>query len=105
MTKTATKQRTPEETAKKNETSLLLYCESRAVDQRGILDVNRMNDDDRAILDRWKASGFVESGRVAFDDIPNRGWTTWVRLSDAAWILAHSERRARAEREQYKRQD
>lgn len=83
----------------KDERSLLLYLETRAVDHGGLVTTPQMNADDFAILDRWKESGFMQFGRLTVASIEKlRGATHWVRLSEAAWKLAHEARRARCER-------
>lgn len=83
----------------KDERSLLLYLETRAVDHGGLVTTPQMNADDFAIVERWKASGFLEFERLTWASIQKlRGSTHWVRLSEAAWNLAHEERRARHER-------
>lgn len=85
----------------KNELSLLLFLETRAVDHGGLVDQKHMNDDDRAILEMWTKDGFVESGRVCYADVKisrTHQCTTWVKLSDNAFEAAHAERRARADR-------
>lgn len=83
----------------KDERSLLLYLETRAVDHGGLVATPQMNADDYAILDRWKESGFVRSGRLTHASVEKlQGSTHWVRLSEEAWKLAHEERRARHER-------
>lgn len=93
----------------KNELSLLLYLETRAVDYAGVIDQCKLNDDDRDTLDKWTTEGFVQSGRICFHDIekmnPNsfKKPTHWVVLSDEAWTAAHAERRARAIRMETKR--
>ena len=81
----------------KTERSLLLYLECCATDLAGRTDQRRMNDDDRAILDRWGQEKFVQHGRIVAAD-HNRQGGTWVRLSEEAILLAHAERRARMER-------
>lgn len=83
----------------KDERSLLLYLESRAVDNAGRVDTLRMNHDDNKILERWTSTGFVESGRICFADVrgsQTRQESAWVKLSDEAFRLAHAERKARA---------
>ena len=86
----------------KNEKSMLLYLETVAVDHGGKLQSIRMNADDFKIAEAWNTSGFVQFGRIARQDIkqvsgePPR--THWCVLSDAAWVAAHAERRARCER-------
>ena len=85
----------------KVELSCLLYLETRAVDHAGLVDQQCLNDEDRAIMIRWNDEGFVESGRVCSDSVKaqtGRPCTTWVKLSTLAFIAAHAERRARAER-------
>jgi hypothetical protein len=83
----------------KGERCLLLYLECRAVDHGGLVTTPQMNADDFAILEQWKAAGFVEFGRLTRASIEKlRGSTHWVRLSESAWKLAHEERRARCER-------
>ncbi len=88
----------------RNERSLLLYLETCAVDQHGRMDARRLNADDFAILDRWKSEGFIEYGRVCSADhrknvaVGAGDGTLWARLSGPAWIIAHDERKARAER-------
>ena len=85
------------ETMTKDEKSLLLFLETRAVDQSGKVQTEHMNDDDRKIVERWNSEGFVRYGRVASEDLNKHG-THWCHLSDEAWALAHAERKARAAR-------
>lgn len=80
----------------KDEKSLLLYLESRAVDHSGILDDKHLNTADRDNLKAWAESGFIETGRVASDFL-ERG-TTWAKPSSEAINEAHALRKARAER-------
>ena len=91
----------------KQELSCLLYLETRAVDHAGRVNVVHLNDDDRATIKIWTESGFIEYGRVCFADIgyqsQRHASTTWVKLSDEAFRLAHAERKARAERQWLKR--
>ena len=82
----------------KAESSLLLYLESRAVDNAGAVDLAHMNPYDVAIAERWSESGFIEWGRIRFHNITRHTGTHWVRLSGPAWIEAEAERKARAER-------
>lgn len=82
----------------KDERSLLLYFECQAVDYGGKIDVRRMNDIDMDIAKQWNNSGFVRFGRIAACDIqklPSNIFSHWCILSEAAWIEAHKERRAR----------
>lgn len=88
-------------TCSREETRLLLYFETRAVDYGGTVESARMSVDDFAIANRWNESGFVHFERIAFHDIKNRNGVAvdhWCVLSEAAWKLAHAERRARCTR-------
>lgn len=85
----------------KEERSLLMYFETQATDYGGTLESVRMNADDFALAKRWREAGFIQFGRIAFDDIKRHGGVArdhWVVLSEEAWKLAHAERRARCER-------
>ncbi len=82
----------------RDQKSLLLYLESRATDHAGKLKSEQLNDADRANLDAWNKTGLVKSGRIAHKDLINDGCHLWAELSDNAWWLAHSLRRAKAKR-------
>ena len=85
----------------RSEKSLLMYFETQAVDYGGTLESVRMNAHDHSIAKRWRESGFVHFGRVAFNDIKTHGGTArdyWCVLSEQAWVLAQAERRARCDR-------
>lgn len=83
----------------KDERSLLLYFETCLVDNSGNVDVRRMNDNDRAIAERWTEQALIRFERRRYHDIPEDSFRTHhVQFSAYAWILAHQERRARAER-------
>ena len=80
----------------KDERSLLLYLETRAVDYGGTVDTRRMNKEDFEIAKGWNESGFLKFGRIKFHDInPASHATHWCELSDEAWKLAHQERKRR----------
>lgn len=81
----------------KDERSLLLFLETRAVDYGGRVNGQHMNADDYQIAKRWNETGFIKFGRIRFKDV-NRDGADWVFLSEEAWELARQERRARAER-------
>jgi hypothetical protein len=86
----------------KEERSLLLYLETRAVDYGGTVDARHMNQDDFATLDVWKKEKIVDFGRLARECCtPTRQY--WVTFSEEAWALAHEERRARYARMNSKR--
>lgn len=82
----------------RNELSLLLYCESRAVNHGGTLDAARLNNDEFEILRRWVDRGFIRYGRIKMADHAAVKASLWCELTDAAWQAAHAERRQRASR-------
>jgi len=87
----------------KDERSLLLYLETRAVDEGGSINTLHLNDIDKRIIKSWFKSGFIEYGRIVHEDVERfssstKRFTNWCRLGPEAWDLAHEERRARAER-------
>lgn len=81
----------------RDEKSLLLYAETVMVDLGGIYEPRRMNDEDRAIMKRWKESGFLDHGRVSSEHLTSRR-AVWIRLSPEAVALAQELRRERIER-------
>ena len=81
----------------KDETSLLLYLETRAVDHAGRVDQRHMNDEDRKKCEDWADTGFISYGRIIATDCIPTG-THWVHLSTEAYALAALYRRERAER-------
>ncbi len=83
------------------ELALLLYLETCAVDQRGLIHSHKINDEDRLILKEWDETGFVKSGRVtsrSIEFLTDRNYIHWCELSAHAWVEAHRERRKRADR-------
>ena len=82
----------------KDQRSLLLFFETCAVDYSGLIEGIRMNADDFKIAEDWNESGFIEFGRVCFEDIKKmfKKKAHWCSLSKDAWKLAHEERLARA---------
>ena len=81
----------------RDEKSLLLYLECRAVDDSGTLDSRQMNQADFEIAKRWNESGFIKFGRIGSIDL-RLGRTHWCVLSEDAWIAAHKIRRLKSER-------
>lgn len=81
----------------RDERSLLLYLETRAVDCGGRVDTIRMNQDDFDIAKKWNDEGFIRFGRIVMRHHNSEG-THWCLFSDDAWKLAHQERKARWER-------
>ena len=78
----------------RDERSLLLYFESRAVDHGGLVDARRINDSDFKLAQGWDTQGFVSFGRLASEYLTAQS-SHWCHLSQEAWELAHEERRAR----------
>ena len=81
----------------KDQRSLILYLESRIVDQSGRVDLRHMNDDDIEQAEKWAVAGFIGFGRIVHRDI-TAGGTHWVTFTDEAWTAAHGERQAKAKR-------
>lgn len=90
----------------KDERSLLLYLEARAVDHGGLVAATHMNEEDFAIANRWNREGFIR-----FSRIPTNLWDKIVGSSSrempprhvveftgASWAAVSKERRLRAER-------
>lgn len=90
----------------KDELSLLLYLETRAVDHGGLIDNRNINPDDIEIIKRWHDEIFIVFGRVCMHSIKalskrvghGSALTMWVVLSRDAWVKAAEERKARAQR-------
>lgn len=85
----------------KDERSLLLYIETCAVDQGGLVRNQKINDDDREILKKWDKQGFISFSRITWASLKllvDKHESDLVRLSEEAWKLAHEERRARSVR-------
>lgn len=83
----------------KDEQSLLLFLETCAVDQTGLVDHRRINATDREIIEAWKASDFIRYGRVYSKDVlkfTNTYMSNWVYLSSTAFAIAHQIRYDRA---------
>ncbi len=81
----------------KDERSLLLFLETRAVDYGGRVKIDHMNSEDMQIAERWNKEKFLGFGRIVLRNHNSDG-THWVRLSAEAWKIAHKERRARNQR-------
>lgn len=78
----------------KDEQSLLLFLESRSVDNSGRVKTVHMNAHDMELAAQWNNEGFVKFGRIASEDISEHG-SHWCHLSDEAWTLAGAARKAR----------
>lgn len=91
-------------TLTKNQASLLLYLECRAVDNGGRVRASQMNADDFEQAEAWAKNGFIEFGRIASNYLDESAGNYWVTLSEEAWKCVHAERRARANRAWDRRQ-
>ncbi len=81
----------------KDEKSLLLFLETRAVDYGGRVNAKHMNVDDFKIAEQWTKEDFICFGRIKFKHINSDGANSVV-LSKEAWKLAHAERKERFKR-------
>ncbi len=81
----------------KDEESLLLFLETRAVDYGGRVNMMHMNQEDMKIANDWDDAGFISFGRIVVRNHNSDG-TYWVKLSDDAWKVAHRLRKERAKR-------
>jgi hypothetical protein len=93
-------------TLTRDEKSLLLYVETCCVDYGGLLEGIRMNESDHKALDRFKAEGVLDFGRIPSELLGqfSRKVTKWCDLTDTGWALAHQLRRARAASPSWARQ-
>lgn len=83
----------------RDERSLMLYLETRAVDYGGKVNVPHMNAEDMEVTKKWNKEGFIKFGRIKFHDILSKqSGTHWCELSDEAWVLVAMERKARYQR-------
>jgi hypothetical protein len=85
----------------KTERSILLYAETCVVDYAGLLEGQRMNNDDIEVLKKFEAAGILKFGRIparVLGSMVSRQCTHWVEFTEAAWNLAHALRRQMAEK-------
>ena len=86
----------------KEENSLLLFLETQAVDNRGIVKTIHMNSEDIIIATNWNESGFIEFKRRKIEDIRKTDNvilnkpTHYVKLSEKAWEIVARLRKERA---------
>lgn len=86
----------------KDERSQLLYAESCAVDQGGLMEQQKMNLTDGYIMDRLQAAGILTwgriPGRVLTDGprVPGKDFTHWCELKPEGWRLASLGRQLRS---------
>jgi len=85
----------------RDEENLLLYFECCLVDNRGLVEGERMNGEDFKIAKQMASEGFIAFGRRPFDNIKksvNPSFTHWIRFTEDAWNYAHGLRIGRAEK-------
>lgn len=89
----------------KDERSLLLFLETRAVDHGGLVDIRHMNKIDLDIAKKWHEEQFLQFSRIRMVDLQKltSGCTHGIFLTEESWKLAHEERRARQLRLHLKR--
>ena len=84
-------------TMSRDERSLLLFLETRQVDYGGRVNLQHMNKEDMEIAKKWDDEKFIGFGRIVVRNI-NLDGSSWCKLSEEAFKLAHKERKARAKR-------
>lgn len=91
----------------KVEKVVLLFLEACAVEYGGTVDTDQMSKYAFLIAEKWNREGFINFGRIAYKDIPDKfshyKFSHFVFLSENAWSLAHQERRERFKRMEAKR--
>lgn len=75
----------------KDEKSLLLFLETRAVDYGGRVNIQHVNKGDMEIASKWNATDFLYFGKIVIRNHNSDG-THWVHLSDEAFKIAHQLR-------------
>lgn len=76
--------------------SLLLYLETCAVDNGGLVDGRRMNKEEFALARKWNDEGFLFFGRRLLSEIKVPGNTHYVVLTRSSFAMAGNERWRRA---------
>lgn len=86
-----------------HEAACLLYLEEVSVDYGGTFDASALCAGFDEIIQRWHGIGFIQTGLIGDKNgkprpktANGRRMTHWVTLSEAAWLRAHNERRARS---------
>jgi hypothetical protein len=90
------------DTLTKEEKSLLLFFETRMVDNFCKLDTRHMNVDDHKIADRWVREGEIAFGRIPYTEIVQTSsskCTHFVILFPEALNIAEELRKERALRQ------
>lgn len=94
------------DTMTQTEKSLLLYLETCVVDGAGFVVGARVNDTEVSIAIGWDRAGFIRFGRRMMKEMSSNPSarssrfppTHYIRLSEAAWDLAHRLRREKSAR-------
>ena len=83
-----------------NEINLLLYLEDRAVNDFGVISMQRVSGDLEAFFVMWSQLGLLDYGDIKNEHLSpqNPEYRRWVKLSETAYRLAARERRRCAER-------
>ena len=83
-----------------NEVNLLLYLEDRAVNDFGVINMERIHGDLEAVFSSWSQLGLLDYGDIKNEHLSpqNPEYRRWVKLSETAYALAARERRRCAER-------
>lgn len=84
----------------RDESTCLLYLETVAVDNSGLVESVRMNDADWRACEKFGDLELIQYGRIKADKLGTfvRQVTHWVVLTPAGFALAHQLRMERAAR-------
>lgn len=83
----------------KQERSTLCYLETCAVDAGGLVEAQRMNQDDYNAIARFMGDGILQFGRIPAALLgtgANKAWTHWVVINPIGWPLVSECRQLRA---------
>lgn len=83
------------ESLTKQEVSLLLFLECRAVDYAGAIPSGKLNAEEIGLAQRWHADGFIQFGRIYSGDRTHGSY--WCVLSPEAWSLVAKARQKLAQ--------
>lgn len=86
------------ESLTKEEKSLILYIETRAVDHDSMIDTKQINATDEQILKKYHNEGWIKYGRVHSNHAIKTGKGMYVLLSDELFEIAAELRKQRAKR-------
>ena len=91
----------PVDLLSKQERSIILYLESRLVDQAGLFFGRVFTAEDWKHIARLEKGGLFKVHQIPpaiQSKLPGSNYTHWVDFEDTAWILAHELRRVLAKR-------